>query len=121
MTIDLRSLIVLKVSNIFTSDFRSSAAVGSSKTKTDASEKTALDMAIFATVRGAWLFADTPKGATANSVLYTIVESARANELDVYEYIKYLLTVMPDIILIIIPNYWINACRGRKNCQTDAG
>ena len=44
----------------------------------------------------AWLFADTPKGAFANGVLYTLVESARANELDVYEYLKYLLTEMPN-------------------------
>ena len=42
------------------------------------------------------LFADTPKGAFANGVLYTLVESARANELDVYEYLKYLLTEMPN-------------------------
>ena len=44
----------------------------------------------------AWLFADTPKGAFANGVLYTLVESARANELDVYEYLKYLLTEPPN-------------------------
>lgn len=50
----------------------------------------------FATARHAWLFADTPKGAFANGVLYTLVESARANELDVYEYLKYLLTEMPN-------------------------
>lgn len=50
----------------------------------------------FATARRAWLFADTPKGATANAVLYTLVESARANNLDVYEYLKYLLAEMPN-------------------------
>ena len=50
----------------------------------------------FATARRAWLFADTPKGAFANGVLYTLVESARANELDVYEYLKYLLTETPN-------------------------
>jgi len=50
----------------------------------------------FATARKAWLFADTPKGATANAVLYTLVESARANDLNVYEYLNYLLKVMPD-------------------------
>ena len=44
----------------------------------------------FATARRAWLFADTPRGAFANGVLYTLVETARANELDVYEYLKYL-------------------------------
>ena len=42
------------------------------------------------------LFADTPKGATANAVLYTLVESARINELDVFAYLKYLLTEMPN-------------------------
>ena len=47
--------------------------------------------------RKAWLFADTPKGATANAVLYTIVESARANALDVYEYLNYLLTELPEL------------------------
>ncbi|MCI5965947.1 MAG: hypothetical protein MR061_21030 [Clostridia bacterium] len=38
----------------------------------------------FATARRAWLFADTPKEVAANAVLYTLVESARANGLDVY-------------------------------------
>lgn len=32
----------------------------------------------FATARRAWLFADTPDGAFANGVLYTLVESAKA-------------------------------------------
>ena len=50
----------------------------------------------FATARRAWLFADTPKGAYANAVLYTIVETAKANGLDVYEYLKYLLEEMPN-------------------------
>ncbi len=50
----------------------------------------------YATARRAWLFADTPKGATANAVLYTLVESAKANNLDVYEYLKYLLNEMPS-------------------------
>ena len=50
----------------------------------------------FATGRRAWLFADTPKGATANAMLYTLVESAKANALDVYAYLKYLLTEMPN-------------------------
>ncbi len=51
----------------------------------------------FAVGRKAWLFSDTPKGATANAVLYTIVESARANDLDVYEYLNYLLTELPEL------------------------
>lgn len=50
----------------------------------------------FTTGRRSWLFADTPKGATANAVAFTLVESAKANNLNVYEYIKYLLEQMPN-------------------------
>lgn len=50
----------------------------------------------YATARRAWLFADTPRGAKANAILYTLAESARANKLDVYEYLKYLLAEMPN-------------------------
>lgn len=50
----------------------------------------------YATARRAWLFADTPRGTKANAVLYTLSESARANKLDVYEYLKYLLTEIPN-------------------------
>lgn len=58
----------------------------------------------FATARRAWLFADTTRGAFANGVLYTLVESARANELDVYEYLKHLLTEMPNNHYLENPN-----------------
>ena len=50
----------------------------------------------FATARRAWLFADTPDGARANAILYTLVESAKANELNVYEYLKHILSFMPN-------------------------
>ena len=43
----------------------------------------------FATARRALLFADTPKGAKANALLYTLVESARINGLDVFAYLKH--------------------------------
>lgn len=35
-----------------------------------------------AIARRTWLFAVTPKGARANAVLYTIVETVRAHDLD---------------------------------------
>lgn len=50
----------------------------------------------FATGRRSWLFADTPKGATASAVAYTLAETAKANQLNVYEYFRYLLTQMPN-------------------------
>ena len=51
----------------------------------------------FAVARKSWLFADTPNGATANAVLYTLVESAKQNNLNVYQYLDYLLTKMPEM------------------------
>ena len=43
-----------------------------------------------------WLFADTPKGASASAAVYSIVETAKGNGLNVYTYLQYLLMYMPD-------------------------
>ena len=66
----------------------------------------------------AWLFADTPKVAFANGVLYTLVEGARANELDVYEYLKYLLTETPNNHHLEDPSVIDSLLPGQKNCQS---
>jgi len=42
-----------------------------------------------------WLFADTPLGAHASASLYSLIESAKANGLDPYAYLKYLFTMLP--------------------------
>jgi transposase len=42
-----------------------------------------------------WLFADTPLGAYASATLYSFIESAKANGLDPYAYLKYLFTILP--------------------------
>ena len=49
----------------------------------------------FATGRKNWLFADTPKGADASARVYSIVETAKANGLDVLKYLEELLLAMP--------------------------
>ena len=49
----------------------------------------------FAIGRRNWMFADTPAGAHASAKLYSIIESAKANGLDPYEYLKFLLTELP--------------------------
>ena len=51
----------------------------------------------FTVGRKNWLFADTPKGATASAAVYSIIETAKANGLNVYTYLEYLLLYMPDI------------------------
>lgn len=43
-----------------------------------------------------WLFSDTPKGASASAAVYSIIETAKANSLEVYTYLQYLLLYMPD-------------------------
>ena len=42
------------------------------------------------------LFSDSSKGATASATVYSIVETAKANGLNVYTYLEYLLLYMPD-------------------------
>ena len=42
-------------------------------------------------------FADTPKGAWASGIVYSLVESAKLNHLDVFRYLAYLLKEMPEI------------------------
>ena len=50
----------------------------------------------FTVGRKNWLFSDTPKGAKASAAVYSIVETAKANDLNVFTYLEYLLMYMPD-------------------------
>ena len=56
----------------------------------NASERTVKDFVIG---RKNWLFSDSVKGADASSVIYSIVATAKANGVNVYQYLKYLLEV----------------------------
>ena len=70
--------------------------------------------------RKAWLFCDTPKGADSSAIVYSIVETAKANGLDPHTYLKFLLTELPylgknpasDKLDLFMP--WTAAIR--KNC-----
>ncbi|SOC03852.1 IS66 family transposase [Pseudobutyrivibrio ruminis] len=50
----------------------------------------------FTVGRKNWLFSDSPAGATASATVYSIVEMAKAHELNIYEYIKYILSQRPS-------------------------
>jgi transposase len=52
----------------------------------------------FAVGRKNWLFADSVKGAKSSAMVYSIVETAKANALRPYEYLLYLLTELPTIL-----------------------
>ena len=52
----------------------------------------------FCVGRSNWHMIDTVKGAEASAIVYSIVETAKANNLKPYEYLKYLLTEIPKHI-----------------------
>lgn len=46
-----------------------------------------------------WLFANTPQGARASAIIYSIVETAKANKLNPYYYLRYLFEQLPNMDL----------------------
>lgn len=50
----------------------------------------------FAIGRKNWLFSATPEGAAASAAIYTIIETAKANGLEPYWYLRYLLERLPE-------------------------
>lgn len=46
--------------------------------------------------RKGWLFCDTPAAADAAAVTYSLVETAKAHDLNVFQYIKYILEQRPS-------------------------
>ncbi len=50
----------------------------------------------FTVGRKNWLFNDSVGGAKASSVIYSIVETAKAYDLNIYNYLQYLLDQRPD-------------------------
>jgi transposase len=47
--------------------------------------------------RKAWLFANVPKGAHASAVIYSIVETAKENKVNPYEYLVHLFQQLPNV------------------------
>jgi len=43
-----------------------------------------------------WLFCDTPAGANASVIVFTLLETAKANSLNPEAYLNHILTVLPD-------------------------
>lgn len=46
--------------------------------------------------RKAWLFSDTPAGANASALIYSLVETAKANGLDPYAWMRLLMREVPS-------------------------
>lgn len=49
----------------------------------------------FVVGRKNWLFCDSVKGAESSAIVYSLVETAKANGLEQYKYLLYVLTHMP--------------------------
>lgn len=53
------------------------------------------EMKSFVVGRKGWLFCDTPGGAEASAIVYSLVETAKANGLNIHAYLQYLLEQRP--------------------------
>lgn len=51
----------------------------------------------FVISRKNFLFCNTPNGATASAMIYSIIETARANGLKPFEYLTHLLKMLPNV------------------------
>jgi transposase len=49
----------------------------------------------FVVGRKNWLFSGTPEGAQASALLYSLIETAKANALEPYKYLRYLFEKLP--------------------------
>jgi len=44
-----------------------------------------------------WLFSNTQRGAKASAAMYSLIESAKANRLEPYAYLRFLFTRLPEV------------------------
>ncbi|MEW6217686.1 MAG: transposase domain-containing protein, partial [Candidatus Bipolaricaulota bacterium] len=72
--------------------------------------------------RKGWLFCNTPRGARASAIVYSIVETAKENGLIPFEYFRYLFERLPNLgggdldELLPSSDSLPDACRiGRRN------
>ena len=50
----------------------------------------------FTVGRKNWLFSESQAGAEASAIVYSIVEMAKAHDLNIYKYLKFLLEQRPN-------------------------
>jgi hypothetical protein len=55
------------------------------------------DIRPFATGRKNWMFSNTPRGARSSAILYSLVLTARANNLNLYSYLTELFKRLPNL------------------------
>jgi transposase len=60
--------------------------------------------------RNNWIFSGSPRGAYASATLYSLIQTARANGVEPYRYLRYLFTKLPlaqtrEDYLVLTPQY----------------
>ena len=65
-----------------------------------------------------WEVIDTINGAGTSAIIYSIAETAKANNLKPYDYFEYLLTEIRNTWKIRIVLSWTTFCRGHLNCRS---
>jgi transposase len=69
-----------------------------------------------------WLFANTPRGAKASAILFSIIETAKENKLNPYEYLTYIFKNAPnwdirssfDYLDLLMPWHVPDSCKAKK-------
>ena len=56
-----------------------------------------ISMKAVAVARKNFLFSDTPQGAEASALVFSIIETATANGLDPYEYLVHIFRILPSL------------------------
>lgn len=51
----------------------------------------------FVIARKGWLFCNTSRGANASATIYSIVETAKENDLNPFQYLSYLFEKLPNL------------------------
>ena len=68
-----------------------------------------------------YLFSTSMKGATANAMAYTIIETAKANRLNPSKYLNYLFEKLPNTDFIrnpdVLVDFWPWAKNVQETCQ----
>jgi hypothetical protein len=58
-------------------------------------EKKAFLLCSYAPKRKNFMFSNTPRGARGSAIIYSIIETAKANNLKPYNYLQYLFEQLP--------------------------
>ena len=69
-----------------------------------------------------FLFANTPNGAQGSAVIFSLIETAKANGLDPYRYLVYVLSTAPGLAAEdpdwaekLLPEHAPGSCRIKRN------